>query len=88
MGNSLPLLPEDKNSIRLMACKMNLNDVLSVAEQERYSVQAVVAMVTAERVVDSREEDSEDIKLPSRYFTSCWQLHDSGCSCYSFNELA
>ncbi|MFC2066932.1 hypothetical protein ACFLUO_07820 [Chloroflexota bacterium] len=48
MSNSLPLLPEDKNSIRLMACKMNLNAVLSVAEKERYSVQAAAAMMASE----------------------------------------
>ena len=43
VGNSSPLLPENKNSIYVVALRMNLSVVPSAAEQERHSVTEALA---------------------------------------------
>jgi len=65
-GSSLFRL-ENKNSIRLAACRMNLSVVPNVAEQEKHSVVEVVATVVVTvvaEVVTVGVEGREGISLP------------------------
>ena len=43
VGNSLPLLLENKNSIHVVSLRINLSGVPSAAEQERHSVTEALA---------------------------------------------